>query len=427
MRDRLPEHRARPRVAMLSLHTSPLDQPGTGDSGGMNVYIREIAERLAAQGVPVDVFTRCNGRGGPEVSEVGPGSRLIQVKAGPCAPVGKDELPRHLPAFLGGVLERERHEGAGYDVVHSHYWLSGWVADNAKQIWGVPLVASFHTLGEVKNGSLADGEAPEPPARVSGERRVVERADRILAPTPAEAASLVGLYDADPSRIRVVPGGVDHSVFFPRDREEARRRLHVTGVRLVLFVGRLQPHKGPDVAIRAFADAVARDPGGMRDVVLAVVGGPSGGDGTVDEVARLLHLAAASGVGDRVVFHPPQPQGRLADFYAAAEVVLVPSRSESFGLVALEAQACGTPVIAAETGGLRYVVRHRRTGFLVAGHDPRRYADRLLFLLTHPADARRMADAAVVHALRFSWDATAASILDVYREVLGAGDRAPAA
>ena len=412
---------------MLSLHTSPLDQPGTGDSGGMNVYIREVAERLAAQGVRVDVFTRCNGRGGPTVSEVWPGSRLIQVKAGPCAPLAKGELPAVLPAFLGGVLDRQRLEGAGYDVVHSHYWLSGWVGDSAREIWGVPLVASFHTLGKVKNRSRGRGEGPEPDYRLSGERYVIERADRILAPTPAEAASLVGLYGADSSRIRIVPGGVDHQVFFPRGREDARRRLRLPRGRLALFVGRLQPHKGPDVAIRAVAEAVRMDPTATADLALAVVGGPSG-DGAGDgDVARLKDLAAASGVGDRVLFFPPQPQDHLADFYSAAEVVLVPSRSESFGLVALEAQACGTPVIAAEAGGLHYVVRDGVTGFLIPGSDPATYADRLLYLLGRPAEAGRMGESAVLHALGFSWDATAGEILAVYGEVLSAGDRVPAA
>jgi D-inositol-3-phosphate glycosyltransferase len=416
----------RPRVAVLSFHTSPQDQPGTGDSGGMNVYVREVAERLAAQGVDVDVFTRCAGRGVPTVEEIAPGNRLIQVQSGPCAMVDKQDLPHLVPGFLSGIMERQQADGARYDLVHSHYWLSGWIGDRVKEIWGVPLVASFHTLGRVKNRSLALGEDAEPPARLEGERLVVEGADRILAPTPAEAAHLVGLYGADPERIRVVPAGVDHEVFFPRPREEARRRLHLTGVRLIVFVGRLQPHKGPDVAIRALAEAVARDPERTGDLVLAVVGGPSGRSPVGDEVARLMDLAGALGVGERVMFFPPQPQHRLADFYAAAEAVLVPSRSESFGLVALEAQASGTPVIAADTGGLRFVVRDGLTGFLVPGHDPGDYAERLLTVLSDDVGARRMGDAGVAHALRFSWDQTAAEVLDVYREVLG-GRVGPAA
>ncbi len=416
----------RPRVAVVSFHTSPLDQPGTGDSGGMNVYIRAAADRLAAQGVEVDVFTRCRGGDTHEVEELPSGSRIIQVKAGPCTPVPKDELPRFLPEFLGGILRRRRMEGVCYDLVHTHYWLSGWIGRSTREIWGVPLVASFHTLGKVKNYSLARGESPEPPARLAGEEAVIAEADRIMAATPAEAAQLVGLYGADPDRIRLVPPGVDHALFFPRPRDEARARLHLTGVRLVLFVGRLQPHKGPDIAVRAVAEAAARDPEGMADVVLAVVGGPSG-PGHGIEVARLMDLAGALGVGERVMFFPPQPQARLADFYAAAECTLVPSRSESFGLVALEAQACGTPVVAAAVGGLRYLIADGVTGFLVEGHDPGDHAERLLEVLRHPASAHRMGEAGVALSLRFSWDATAAEILSVYRELLDGRVPDPAA
>jgi len=408
---------ARPRVAVVSLHTSPLDQPGTGDSGGMNVYIRAAADRLAARGVGVDVFTRCQGRGGPDVEELPSGSRIIQVKAGPCAAVAKEELPRFLPEFLGGVLHRQEAESARYDLVHSHYWLSGWVGRSTKEIWRVPFIASFHTLGKVKNSSLARGESPESAARLSGEKAVIEDADRIMAATPAEAAQLVGLYAADPDRIRLVPPGVDHDLFFPRPMDQAKARLHLAGVRLVLFVGRLQAHKGPDVAVRALAEAVAREPRGTADVVLAVVGGPSGAGHGI-EVGRLMDLAGALGVGERVMFFPPQPQSRLADFYAAAECVLVPSLSESFGLVALEAQACGTPLVAAAVGGLRYVVADGVTGFLVEGHDPGDHAERLLQLLRDPHAAARMGRAGVTMSLRFSWDSTADEILSVYREVL---------
>jgi D-inositol-3-phosphate glycosyltransferase len=410
---------ASPRVAVLSVHTSPLDQPGTGDSGGMNVYIRAVADRLAAKSVEVDIFTRRRGGDEPEVKELGPGARMIAVKAGPCTPVPKADLPRFLPEFLGGVLRMAHEDGRGYDIVHSHYWLSGWIGRSAKESWDVPLVASFHTLGKVKNYSLARGERAESPARLAGEERVIAEADRILAPTPSEAAQLVGLYRAVPDHIRIVPPGVDHTLFFPRDRAEARERLHLTGVRLALFVGRLQPHKGPDVAVRALAEALARDPEGTADVVLAVVGGPSGA-GHGEEVVRLMELASALGVAERVMLFPPQPQARLADFYAAADVVLVPSRSESFGLVALEALACGTPVVAASVGGLRYVVEDGVGGFLVEGHDPADHADRMLRVLTDPAAADRMGERGARQALRFTWDATADEVLGVYRELIPA-------
>jgi len=420
-----PSPEEHPRVAVFSLHTSPLDQPGTGDSGGMNVYIGEVAERLAEQGIAVDIYTRRHGPAAPPVEQIGPGTRLIQVQAGPGRPVAKEDLPNYLPDFLNGVLERAAseadahpHRHSPYDVVHSHYWLSGWVGSRTKEIWGAPLVASFHTLGKVKNDALGDGDRPEPPVRLAGEQNVIRGADRILAPTPVEAEHLVDLYDADPGRIRIVPPGVDGRVFAPRLKDEARARLHLSNDRLLLFVGRLQPFKGPDVAIRALARAVSRAPELITDLILGVVGGPTGHAPGKDEVAALMDLAARSGVGDRVVFFPPQPHERLADFYSAAEAVLVPSRSESFGLVALEAQACGTPVIASSAGGLRFVIRDGVTGLLVNGHDPERFADRILELLGNPSLAARLSRAAVAHAGRFSWDTTAREVKEVYRELL---------
>ena len=418
------KERDRPRAALISLHTSPTDQPGSGDSGGMNVYVLEVAKRLAEQGIAVDVFTRCRGQGGPDVDEFAPGSRLIRVQAGPCAPVPKDELPRVLPMFLGGVLERassehRAHRHSPYDVVHSHYWLSGWVGMRAKEIWGAPLVASFHTLGKVKNSSLAEGDRPEPDRRLDGERNVVRGADRILAPTPAEAAHLVGLYGADPERIRIVPPGVDQQLFAPRPNEEAKARLHLASARLVLFAGRIQPLKGADVASRAMSEAVRLAPDIMADALLVVVGGSAGYSPEIDEVARQMELATALGIGERVIFIPPQPHRRMADFYSAAEVVLVPSRSESFGLVALEAQSCGTPVLAARVGGLRYSVADGVSGFLVDGHDPAAYAERIVAVLSQPDLAERLSMGAVEHARRFTWDTTAGGIRDVYLELIG--------
>lgn len=406
----------RPRVAVLAVHTSPIDQPGTGDSGGMNVYIRSVAERLAGSGFEVDLFTRC--RGGPthDVREIASGIRVVSAKGGPCQPIPKAAVQRYLPEFLGGVLRVARENGDRYDLIHSHYWLSGWVGRAAKDLLGVPLVASFHTLGKVKNYSLARGESPEPAVRVRDEQALIDEADRILAPTPLEAGQLVGLYGADPDRIRLVPPGVDHTIFVPRDRAEARAHLHLSGLRLALFVGRLQPHKGPDVAIRTIAEAVARDPIASEDLVLGIVGGPSG-ERAGAEMARLMELAGALGVSDRVVLFPPQPHRRLAEFYAAADVVLMPSRSESFGLVALEAQACGTPVVAAAVGGLRSVVRGG--GVLVEGHDPGDHADALLSVLRDPALADRLGAAGTRESLAFSWHATTDEVASVYRELLG--------
>jgi len=408
---------ATPRVAVLSVHTSPIDQPGTGDSGGMNVYIRAVAERLASQGVEVDLFTRCRGGATHDVREIANGIRVVSVKAGPCLPIPKADVPRFLPEFLGGVLRIAHEDGRGYDIVHSHYWLSGWVGRAVSSSLRAPLVASFHTLGKVKNYSLARGEAPEPAVRVGAEQAVIDEADRVLAPTPAEAAQLVGLYGADPGEIRLVPPGVDHLLFVPGDRAAARARLHLSGLRLALYVGRLQPHKGPDIAIRTLAEAVASDPGVAGELVLAIVGGPSGPEKGA-EVARLLELAAALGVSERVMLFPPQPQSKLVDFYIAADVVLVPSRSESFGLVALEAQACGTPVIATAVGGLPYVVVDGRSGFLVDGHDPADHADRLLQILREPRLQSALGEQGARQALRFTWEATTDEMVSVYDELL---------
>jgi D-inositol-3-phosphate glycosyltransferase len=414
----------RPRVAMISLHTSPQDQPGIGDAGGMNVYILSVAGKLARQGIAVDIYTRCHGQNLPTVQELEPGARLIQVQAGPCAPVLKEDLPALVPAFVDGVITHAAGEDGGraashspYDVVHSHYWLSGWVGSRTKEIWGVPLVTSFHTLARVKSSSMPPGATSEPAERLDGERWIVRASDRILTPTRAEADDLVELYDADPDRIRIVAPGVDRRIFRPRPKDQAKARLHMANVRLLLFVGRLQPLKGPDIAVRALAEAVRIDREATRDVVLAVVGGPSGAVPKGDAVAELMSLASDLGVPDRVVFFPPQPHARLGDFYSAAEAVVLPSRSESFGLVALEAQACGTPVIGADVGGLRFAVADGTGGILVDGHDPRRYAEAVVGLLRDGGRARSLAGGAVRHAANFSWDATAEGLAHVYREL----------
>jgi D-inositol-3-phosphate glycosyltransferase len=409
------------RVAMISLHTSPLDQPGIGDSGGMNVYVRSVAERLARGGIAVDVFTRCQGRAVPEVQSLGDLHRVIQVQAGPCAPVPKGDLAGLLPQFAQAVLARRRLEGIGYDLVHAHYWLSGSAGEVTKARWGVPLVASFHTLGKVKNRAL-ENDGREPPARLAAEVSIIAQADRILAPTPAESSNLVQLYGADPERIRLVPPGVDLERFRPGDAAAAKKRLGLEGKRVALFVGRLQPLKGPEVAIRAVAEAIRRDPVSMADLVLVLVGGPSGGADRTLDVARLMELTSAERIIDRVRFLPPIPHEELPHVYRAADALLVPSRSESFGLVALEAQACGIPVIASSVGGLPHVVSDGKSGLLVPGHDPSRYAERLLAILTDADLAGRLSNGGAVHASRYSWDVTTERMLSVYEELVPAGD-----
>jgi D-inositol-3-phosphate glycosyltransferase len=379
----------------------------------MNVYVRSVADRLADLGVAVDVFTRCAGRGVPEVEELSPLFRVIQIPAGPCAPLPKGVLADFVPRFTEAVLSQPF--GTHYDLVHAHYWLSGRAGLVARQRWGVPLVATFHTLGRVKNLSLGDGESAEPRHRLEGEEAVIRAADRILVPTPAEAANLHRLYDGRPGRIRLVPPGVDSTMFRPLPKEPARASLGLSGKRVALFVGRLQPLKGPDVAIRTVAEAIRRAPGLARDVALAIVGGPSG---PASGLGELRALAEHLGIGDRVHFLAPRPHEELPQVYAAADVLLMPSRSESFGLVALEAQACGIPVVASAVGGLRYVVAEGEGGFLVPGHDPAAHARRLLEVLSDPELAARLSGAAVRHAGGFPWEATASRVLSVYAELV---------
>jgi D-inositol-3-phosphate glycosyltransferase len=404
---------ARARIAVVSLHTSPLDQPGTGDSGGMNVEIRALARRLADRGVAVDVYTRCAGRGVPEVERLGSKARVIQVPAGPCAPVTKDALPALVPSFVESVVARAEAEGP-YDLVHAHYWLSGRAASVAQARWGIPLVASFHTLAEVKNRAPGIDDR-EPAGRIDSERETLEAADLVLAPSPGEAENLVRLYQADPARIRVVPPGVDAGRFRPRDRSDVADGLGLSG-RVAMFLGRLQPLKGADVAIRAVARARALAPRITDDLVLAVVGGPSGQNASY--VDRLRRLASEEGIGDRVTFLDPRPHEELPWVYPAAEVMLMPSRSESFGLAALEAQACGVPVVAASVGGLRWVVEDGATGFLVPGHDPEAYARRLVEILADPSLAARMSAGARARARRFSWERTVDGVVDAYAELI---------
>jgi D-inositol-3-phosphate glycosyltransferase len=406
------------RVAMLSLHTSPVEQPGIGDAGGMNVYVDELARRLGAMGVEVEVFTRATSSEVPPVLEIAPGFIVRNVVAGPLEPLPKAELPSQLCAFTAAVLRAEATREPGwYDLVHSHYWLSGQVGWLAKERWGAPLVHNMHTMAKVKNAALADGDAPEPSARAIGEAQVVEAADRLLANTDAEARELVELYDADPDAVAVVPPGVDLNVYRPGSSLAARARLGLPADRdVLLFVGRIQPLKAPDLVIRALATMVARDPASRGQVLAVVVGGPSGA-GTA-ELGRLDELARRLGVRDLVRFEPPASGERLADFYRAATLTLVPSYSESFGLVALESQACGTPVVAARVGGLVTAVDDGISGLLVSGHDPGAYADVLASLTADVERRRALSRGAVAHASGFGWDRTVDGVLDVYTDAL---------
>ncbi|OLT13374.1 D-inositol-3-phosphate glycosyltransferase [Pseudonocardia sp. CNS-139] len=404
------------RVCVLSVHTSPLEQPGTGDAGGMNVYIVETATRMAQRGVDVEIFTRATSSDQPPVAELAPGVLVRHVAAGPFEGLGKHDLPSQLCAFTAGVLRAEaRHEPGYYDVVHSHYWLSGQVGWLARDRWGVPLVHSAHTLARVKNAALADGDPPEPMVRVIGEDQVVAEADRLIGNTDAETRQLVELYGADPRRTVTVPPGVDLLRFTPGDRAAARRAHGIPQDAVVLaFVGRIQPLKAPDVLLRAAANLLTRDPSLRSRLVVLVAGGPSGNG--LAEPTVLHELGAFLGISDVLRFLPPQGGQGLVDVYRAADVVAVPSHNESFGLVALEAQACGTPVVAAEVGGLPVAVADGRSGLLVPGHGARQWADALSAVALDPGRHADLAAGAVAHAHRFSWDRTTDALLDTYAD-----------
>jgi len=411
------------RIATLSVHTSPLDQPGTGDAGGMNVYIVEVSRRLAELGVEVEIFTRATASGLPPTVELSPGVLVRHVTAGPYEELAKEELPGQLCAFTAAVLRAEAiREPGWYDLVHSHYWLSGQVGWLAKDRWGVPLVHTPHTLARVKNSLLADGDRPEPRARVFGEEQVLVESDRVVVNTPEEARQLIDLYDADPDRIVAVAPGVDLTRFRPGTAPAVRARLGVAPDAVLLtFAGRIQPLKAPDLLLRAAALLVARDPALRSRLRVAVVGGPSGSGLAHPE--SLQRLAGDLGISDLVAFEPPVGQDELAEVYRASDVVVVPSHTESFGLVALEAQACGTPVVAADVGGLSTAVRDGRSGLLVRGHDPGAYADALGRLVAAPALRRRLGAGAIGHARQFSWRRTAEGLLAAYGDAVAAQRR----
>lgn len=391
-------------LAILSLHTSPLAQPGSGDGGGMNVYVRSIASALARAGVDCDVFTRSEHPEAPPLVPVEPGVRVHHVVAGPRAPVPKEDLPELAGEFAGAMLDRLLATSRPPALLHANYWLSGLAAHTLKHELELPMVATFHTLARVKaEADVAD----DPLLRERREAEIVRCADLILASTPDEAGQLARHYDADPDRIELVPPGVDHKAFRPGDPEVARARLGLAGRRVLLFVGRIQPLKGLDLAVRCLAEL--DDP----QAVLLVVGGPSGADGAA-ELARVRALVADLGLEHQVRFVPPRPHDRLAVYYQAAEVCLVPSRSESFGLVALEAAACGTPVVAAAVGGLRVLVDHGTSGFLVDERDPASYAGPVAAILDDPDLALGLGQAAEAGSWRYSWDMAAARLRRLY-------------
>ena len=406
------------RIAILSVHTSPLHQPGTGDSGGMNVYVAETAKRIAARGIEVEIFTRATSLADPETSELAPGVLVRNIPAGPFEGLRKEDLPAQLCAVTAGVLRAEAAKNEGfYDLVHSHYWLSGQVGWIAQERWGVPLVHTMHTMARVKNLTLAQGDSPEPAIREIGEEQVVIAADRLVANTHAEAKELIELYHADPNRVRVVHPGVDLELFIPGNKNVARSDLGIAQNAIVLlFVGRIQPLKAPDVLIKAAAEMLKHNPELRSRLVVAICGGPSGSG--LERPDALLTLAEDLGVSDVVKFAPPTSRTELVKWYQAATICVVPSYSESFGLVAIEAQACGTPVIAARVGGLPTAVREGISGVLVDGHEPSDWAESILKVVTDEALQKRLTAGAIDHSSNFGWEDTSDKLITVYQEAV---------
>lgn len=406
------------RIAILSVHTSPLHQPGTGDAGGMNVYIAETAKRIAQRGIEVEIFTRATSAADLEDRNLVDGVKVRHISAGPFEGLRKDDLPAQLCAVTAGVLRAEAHKPEGfYNLIHSHYWLSGQVGWIAKERWNIPLVHTMHTMARVKNLQLADGDTPEPAIREIGEEQVVLAADRLVANTDAEARELVNLYHANPDHVRVVNPGVDLAQFKPGSKTEAREFLALpSNAQVLLFVGRIQPLKAPDVLVRAAAEMISRDPQLRHSLIVAICGGPSGSG--LEKPESLIELARELGISDVVRFEPPTNRERLAQWYRAADLTIVPSHSESFGLVALESQASGTPVVAANVGGLPTAVHRGEGGVLVDGHDPRDWATAISETLAKPELISALREGGLKHAVNFGWDATTEKLIAVYEEAI---------
>lgn len=409
------------RIATVMVHTSPLDQPGIGDAGGMNIYVLESAQRMAAMGVEVDIFTRRTEAQSPDIVEISKGVRVRYFDCGH-GHLTKEQLPTHI---LGLSKEFSRIiKDGNYDAIHSHYWISGKVAMSAAEQLGIPLIHTMHTMARVKNLNLAEGESPEPMIRVQGETQVAAAAQALIANTDSEAASLVSLYGACPDIVHVVNPGVDLYTFTPgQGRKSAREFIGTPQDALVVtFVGRIQPHKGPEVLIQAASQLVKHSPHMRPKLIVNIIGGASGAN--TEEVERLKELASWLDIDDVVHFAPPVPRAELAQWYRAADLVCVPSYSESFGLVALEAQACGTPVIATAVGGLRTAVADGISGVLVDGHDPKAWSSVIARLLQEPQRRVLLSMGAIEHASHFGWDGTARGTLDIYDQVISANNAA---
>ncbi len=406
------------QIALLSVHTSPLDQPGVGDAGGLNVYVVETAKRLAQQNIGVDIFTRRTSSSVKNESVLFDGVKVKQITAGPFEGLTKQSLPSQLCALSAGVLREEALQKEGYyQLIHSHYWLSGQVGWVASERRNVPLVHSMHTMAKVKNSSLAIDDSPEPTEREIGEKQVVDAANQLVANTESEAQDLIHLYGADTNNVSVVNPGVDLDLFSPGDQLIARKELGIPQDAIVFtFVGRVQPLKAPDVLIKAAHQFINDHPNLKNRVRVVICGGLSGSG--LNRPESLVSLVKELDLLENVIFLAPSSREKLTSVYRASTLVAVPSYSESFGLVAIEAQACGVPVIATNVGGLKTTVADNKSGLLVNGHDPRTWAQVLAQLSLDDAELKKLQIGARQHALNFSWDKTVSGLINVYEKAL---------
>jgi len=405
-------------IAMLSYHTCPLATLGGKDTGGMNVYVRDLTRELGRMGIHVDVFTRSQDEHVPHVlHDLGYGNRVVHVPAGPEVPLAKRELTDHIPQFVDGIETFAAEKGIHYDILHSHYWMSGLAAEALSEAWGgTPIVHMFHTLGEMKNRIAQTDEERETPERIAGERRVLARADRIITATLAEQTQLRFLYKATDRKLIIIPPGVDASHFYPIPADEAKLAIGLRpDARMILFVGRIEPLKGVDTLIRAMSCLKLDDPD--HQVHLAIIGGEPSADPKQmsTEMARLKKLCDELRLDQDVVFMGKRDQDKLPYYYSAAEVLVMPSHYESFGMVALEAMACGTPVIASDVGGLGFLVQNGETGYTVPSGDPEILCSKLSTLLNDAGLRERMGRQAAEYAQSYTWDKIAAQVVNVYQ------------
>jgi D-inositol-3-phosphate glycosyltransferase len=414
-------------IAMISYHTCPLAILGGKDTGGMNVYVRELTRQLGRQGVHVDVFTRSQDEHVPHVlHDLGYGNRVVHVPAGPQVPLPKRELAEYLPEFADGIMRFAAEKQIHYDLVHSHYWLSGIAAQKLKQAWHIPHITMFHTLGLMKNRIARSPDEMEGEYRISGEQKVIRSADKIVVATPAEQSQLEFLYQAPSHKLTIIPPGVDTSHFYPIPPDEAKSVIGIsTASRLILYVGRIEPLKGVDTLIKAIA--LLHQTGKLVEIPynLAIIGGdPDASPLEMNaEMARLQKLCRELGIGDVVIFLGKRGQDSLPYYYSAADMVVVPSHYESFGMVALEAMACGTPVVASQVGGLAFLIQEGITGYVIPDGEPETLAERLTRLIQQPGLRQQLGEQAAATAQDYAWNNIAERMVNLYSSVLANTNR----